>query len=156
MRALCTGGSWHLAISVWLSQSGKNQRLVREGVQRSTVQHADYRSTKTRKSAQPGCCCCVTALQHSLTAPEVLHPHRLRQSERFEDSKMQRCRATWTRGSNASMQQNHATQPIQRRCSSTITTSRRAGRSQLSTTACASRRTSVVHMAPRRSGAEVK
>ena len=72
----------------------------------------------------------VVVLQHSLTAPEVLHLHRLRQSERFEDSKMQRCRATWTRGSNASMQQNHATQPIQRRCSSTITTSRRAGRSQ--------------------------
>ena len=132
VRAWCTQRSWQLARSVCVAfESGKNRRLVREGVQRSTVQHADYRSTKTRKSAQPGCCC-VTALQHSLTAPEVLHPHRLiGQSERFGASKMQRCRDAERHGLEEVTQACSKIMPSsQRQCSSTITTSRRAGRSQ--------------------------
>ena len=143
MRALCTGGSWqHRCGFRSLARTGGS--CVKE------FKDLLYSMQTTGAPRQGSQLNQVVVLQHSLTAPEVLHLHRLRQSERFEDSKMQRCRATWTRGSNASMQQNHATQPIQRRCSSTITTSRRAGRSQLSTTACASRRTSVVDMAPRR------
>lgn len=67
-------------------ESGKNRRLVREGVQRSTVQHAASRSYKTGKSARPGY---VTA---QLDRFRVLASHRLRQSERSEDSKMQRGR----------------------------------------------------------------